>query len=290
MDPGEWEEKHLVEERLSRILEEIEDWPLNREVMRYIISSGGKRTRPIIVLLACRLVGGDIREALDAAIAVEFTHIASLIHDDILDEGRIRHGIPTIYEKYGLDQAILVGDFLISNSIYLGSKYDEKVIKDLAIAAMNMAEGEILDTRSRIDPDFSEEDYYEVIKKKTASLFSSATSIGARIGGAPEEVILLLKELGMKAGIAYQILDDLLEFMEIDVDKYSKDTSLTLPILLNRRMRKDEVRIECLNIIKSLVDDCMEILSRFPPSEARERLGQVISYMTLGQIRDEACV
>ncbi|RJS72226.1 MAG: polyprenyl synthetase family protein [Candidatus Syntrophoarchaeum sp. WYZ-LMO15] len=290
LDPGEWEEKHLVEERLSRILEEIEDWPLNREVMRYIISSGGKRTRPIIVLLACRLVGGDIREALDAAIAVEFTHIASLIHDDILDEGRIRHGIPTIYEKYGLDQAILVGDFLISNSIYLGSKYDEKVIKDLAIAAMNMAEGEILDTRSRIDPDFSEEDYYEVIKKKTASLFSSATSIGARIGGAPEEVILLLKELGMKAGIAYQILDDLLEFMEIDVDKYSKDTSLTLPILLNRRMRKDEVRVECLNIIKSLVDDCMEILSRFPPSEARERLGQVISYMTLGQIRDEACV
>ncbi|HDM36590.1 MAG TPA: polyprenyl synthetase family protein [Candidatus Syntrophoarchaeum butanivorans] len=290
MDPGEWEEKHLVEERLSRILEEIEDWPLNREVMRYIISSGGKRTRPIIVLLACRLVGGDIREALDAAIAVEFTHIASLIHDDILDEGRIRHGIPTIYEKYGLDQAILIGDFLISNSIYLGSKYDEKVIKDLAIAAMNMAEGEILDTRSRIDPDFSEEDYYEVIKKKTASLFSSATSIGARIGGAPEEVILLLKELGMKAGIAYQILDDLLEFMEIDVDKYSKDTSLTLPILLNRRMRKDEVRVECLNIIKSLVDDCMEILSRFPPSEARERLGQVISYMTLGQIRDEACV
>jgi len=290
LDPGEWEEKHLVEERLSRILEEIEDWPLNREVMRYIISSGGKRTRPIIVLLACRLVGGDIREALDAAIAVEFTHIASLIHDDILDEGRIRHGIPTIYEKYGLDQAILIGDFLISNSIYLGSKYDEKVIKDLAIAAMNMAEGEILDTRSRIDPDFSEEDYYEVIKKKTASLFSSATSIGARIGGAPEEVILLLKELGMKAGIAYQILDDLLEFMEIDVDKYSKDTSLTLPILLNRRMRKDEVRVECLNIIKSLVDDCMEILSRFPPSEARERLGQVISYMTLGQIRDEACV
>ncbi|HEC56286.1 MAG TPA: polyprenyl synthetase family protein [Candidatus Syntrophoarchaeum butanivorans] len=290
MDPGEWEEKHLVEERLSRILEEIEDWPLNREVMRYIISSGGKRTRPIIVLLACRLVGGDIREALDAAIAVEFTHIASLIHDDILDEGRIRHGIPTIYEKYGLDQAILIGDFLISNSIYLGSKYDEKVIKDLAIAAMNMAEGEILDTRSRIDPDFSEEDYYEVIKKKTASLFSSATSIGARIGGAPEDVILLLKELGMKAGIAYQILDDLLEFMEIDVDKYSKDTSLTLPILLNRRMRKDEVRVECLNIIKSLVDDCMEILSRFPPSEARERLGQVISYMTLGQIRDEACV
>ncbi len=290
MDLINWEEKRLIEERLERILDEIHDWPLNREIMEYIIHSGGKRTRPLIVLLSCKLLGGDIKEAVDAAIAVEFTHIASLIHDDILDEGKMRHGIPTIYERYGLEQAVLIGDFLISESIYLGSSYGEDVIKDLALAALHMSEGEILDTKTRTDQNFGEADYYDLIRKKTASLFSSATSIGGRIGGASDKDILMLKDLGMKAGVAYQILDDLLEFMDLEIDKHSRDVSVTLPVLLSKTMKQDDIYAECIGLIKSLVDECMEILNRFPASEARDRLVEIIGYMTLGQIRDECYV
>ncbi|MCW7075933.1 MAG: polyprenyl synthetase family protein [Candidatus Syntrophoarchaeum sp.] len=287
MNPCEWEEKQLIENRLYRILDEIDDWPHNREIMQYIIRSGGKRTRSIIVLLTCELTGGDARDAVDAAVAVEFSHIASLIHDDILDAGKMRHGIPTIYEKYGLDQAILIGDFLISNSIFLGSTYDEAVIKDLALATMNMAEGEILDTASRTDPYFDEDKYYDLIEKKTASLFSAAASIGGRIGGASEKEVLMLKEIGTKAGIAYQILDDLLEFLNLEIDKHSSDASVTLPLILNKTMEEEKVKFECIERIGTLVGGCMDLINAFPESPARKRLIQVIEYMTLEQLKDE---
>ncbi|MHC1585547.1 MAG: polyprenyl synthetase family protein, partial [Candidatus Syntropharchaeia archaeon] len=221
------DEEKLIDEALQHLLDDFDPWQRNREMIEYIIKAGGKRTRPLILILTCKMLGGDVKKALNAALAVELMHTASLIHDDILDRGKTRRGVETVNEKFGFSSALLCGDFLISKSIHLGAEYDEEVIKELAMGGMDMAEGEILDIEDSLD----EEGYFDMICKKTATLFSSSFSIGGLIAGVKKEETDRLRKVGKDIGMAYQIVDDLLEFIGAYMDKKSEVKSMTLPRL-----------------------------------------------------------
>jgi octaprenyl-diphosphate synthase len=219
-----WDEYHLVNKELSELVRTLPDSPLG-EIISYVLSSSGKRVRPLILIFSAEAQGCAASLAMDAALAIELVHAASLVHDDILDKGVERRGCPSALERFGPDASLLAGDYLISRSIQLISNYRQPVISAFASACMDMSEGELMDLSITCSAD----DYYQCISKKTASLFSASAKIGSLIAGAGEEDVARFEGYGMHLGLGYQILDDLEEFMGIDQGKSSKKASATLP-------------------------------------------------------------
>jgi octaprenyl-diphosphate synthase len=174
-----WEEYRLINEGLDKLADELPSSGFG-EVIRHVLSSPGKRVRPLILVTSSQAFGGDPEEAMDAALAVELVHAASLVHDDILDCGVERRGEPSALERYGRDAALLCGDYLISRSIDLISGYRQPVIKAFSAACMKMSQGEMLDLSNLS----SQEEYYRCISAKTASLFAASAKMGCLIACA----------------------------------------------------------------------------------------------------------
>lgn len=219
-----WDEYHLIETGLAELSKDLPGSNLG-EVIAYVLSSPGKRVRPLILIFSCEAFGGTAGEAMNAALAIELVHAASLVHDDILDCGIERRGSPSTARRFGPESALLAGDYLISRSVELVSGYRQPVISAFARACMSMSEGEMLDLSSNCSP----EEYYQCIFKKTASLFAASAKIGSLIAGASEEDVARLERYGMHLGLGYQVLDDLEEFLGIDQGKSSQKASFTLP-------------------------------------------------------------
>lgn len=196
------------------ILERLRsDVVLVNSVGHYIINSGGKRLRPLLVLLAAGACGYAGRRHVDLAAVIEFIHTATLLHDDVVDDSDLRRGRETANALWGNEASVLVGDFLYSRSFQM--MVDVGVMRVMAIladATNIIAEGEVLQLMNCHDPDTTEERYYEVIRCKTAKLFEAAARLGAVLGGRPEAEEEALAAYGMHLGVAFQLVDDALDY------------------------------------------------------------------------------
>lgn len=206
------EELAEVERRIQARVSSRAD--LISEVTTYVLGSGGKRVRPALLLLSARVCGYDRGErAVDLAVVAEFMHVATLIHDDIIDNAQKRRGQPSANARWGSHISVLAGDFLYSHSIQrLVSDGDFRILKAFADATVAMTEGEILEVKWHRDPDILYQDYLTIITCKTAALFSAACRSGALIAGVDSPRVEALTEFGLNLGIGFQLVDDALDF------------------------------------------------------------------------------
>lgn len=201
-------DKLIIDELKSRV-------PLTQEVTKYIFKSGGKRLRPLLVILAANafstpaMLHGSHHEL---AVIIEFVHTATLLHDDVVDNSGLRRGKKTANAIWSNQASVLVGDFLYSRAFQLLAKRQLTCVMEvLSQATAGIAEGEVLQLVNQFDAEISKENYYNVIKQKTAVLFSAAAEIGAILGNAPS-YRATMAEFGLQLGISFQIVDDLLDY------------------------------------------------------------------------------
>ncbi|HRD66788.1 MAG TPA: octaprenyl diphosphate synthase [Candidatus Competibacter sp.] len=189
------------------------DVALINQLAGYIIDGGGKRLRPVTVLLAARACGYAGIQHVDAAAIIEFIHTATLLHDDVVDESSLRRGRETANAIWGNQASVLVGDFLYSRSfqmmVGIGSM---RVMEILADTTNTIAEGEVLQLLNCHDPDTTEDRYMAVIHRKTAKLFEAAAQLGAVLAGRSREEELALARYGLRLGTAFQLIDDVLDY------------------------------------------------------------------------------
>lgn len=189
------------------------DVPLVNQIAEYIISAGGKRVRPILVLLVANAYGYHGTDHHLLAAVVEFIHTATLLHDDVVDESSLRRGRETANALFGNAASVLVGDFVYSRAFQMMvSVNDMRIMQILADATNVIAEGEVLQLLNMHDPDVTEERYLQVIRSKTAKLFEAAAQLGALIAGAPDAEIENAAEYGRSLGTAFQLIDDVLDY------------------------------------------------------------------------------
>lgn len=187
--------------------------PLVEHIAEYIISSGGKRLRPLVTLLIGRALDYDQKALIELAAIIEFLHTATLLHDDVVDTSDLRRGRPTANNKWGNAPSVLVGDFLYSRAFQLMVRIGNMAVMDrLANATNVISEGEVLQLMNVRNPDLSIEDYYQVIKGKTAMLFAAATESAAVLAGSDSAVQKAAYDYGIDLGIAFQIQDDILDY------------------------------------------------------------------------------
>jgi len=275
-----WQEYRIINDELEKLVESSNTIPKVKKALRYIIGAGGKRTRPIIVLLSGRISGGDYEDVMNAALAVELIHTASLAHDDVIDRGIVRRNVETLHVKYDTSLAILLGDWLISKSVELTSVYGEEIIAEFARVGMMMSEGEVMDIDSNKNIHFGEEDYFKCIQMKTASLFGYSAKNAAKIVCDDVKASEKLFDYGNNLGLAYQLVDDLLEFLEMFEDKRSELESRTLPLIYEEKYGFDEAVLRVLDLIKEYADRSRNALDYFDDGEAKQKLLKMVDFMT----------
>jgi len=215
------EDMQIVDRLILRRLKS--DVTLINQIGHYIIESGGKRLRPLSVLLSARACGyqGDRHTGLAAV--VELIHTATLLHDDVVDGSELRRSRETINSVWGNQGSILVGDFLYSRAFEMMVDLDDMRVMDVLSHATNrIAEGEVLQLLNCNDPDTTEARYLEVIERKTATLFEAGTRLGAVLSQAPEEMEVAAAQYGLQLGIAFQLVDDALDY-RTDDDRLGKN-------------------------------------------------------------------
>lgn len=234
---------HLVRADLERveaaILEQARAFDPGVEgYVSYVCRTSGKRIRPALAVLAGGATGGTHEGHTRLSVILELVHIASLVHDDIMDGADIRRAQPTAVAKWGSSLSVLLGDSLFAYALELATDFDDThVCRTIARASRDVCSGEILQTQRRFDLNLSVADYLKMIEMKTAALFAAASELGARLNNQPEQVQHALRDYGLKVGTAYQIYDDCLDIIgdEKTVGKTLRTDlargKLTLPIL-----------------------------------------------------------
>jgi octaprenyl-diphosphate synthase len=276
-------EYQLIKMAKDDMVHSMDDNSQMKKMLLHICSSGGKNIRPVMLVLCTEMCGGNSTEGIKAALAIEFIHSASLIHDDVLDGGLVRRGVESAHKKYGIPAAILCGDFLISKAISLISGYGNNAVNEFGRAGMYMAEGETIDISS-VDDEFREMNYYECISKKTGSLFAASAAIGAYVASADAETAKKLRSFGENVGNAYQIVDDLLEYLNELEDKSSTYESVTLPLIYRRTMDHEVAVEKTVCQVRTCVKNAKDILASFPPSEARDKLELITDLITVDML------
>lgn len=206
--------QEIIEKAISKIY--YPKHPANLyEPIRYIMNLGGKRIRPVMVLMASELFNDDVNIALDVALAIETFHNFTLVHDDIMDNAPLRRGAQTVHEKWGSNTAILSGDVMMVESNKHLSKVKSNVLKPVLdtfnATAQGVCEGQQLDMEFEQRSDVSIDEYLEMIRLKTAVLLGGAMKLGAIVGGATEQNAELLYNFGENLGVAFQLQDDILD-------------------------------------------------------------------------------
>lgn len=182
------------------------------EISRYVIDAGGKRMRPMVSLLAFHAVGGTkVEEVVKIAAALELVHTATLLHDDINDGSSLRRGKEAAYRKFGTEKTIVTGDFLFTQAFSIGGMFDNEIVSLTAEACIHLAEGEMRQQIRRGDLNLGEDEYIDIIRRKTAWPISIGARIGAILGGGDSEEVLSLGEYGAELGVAFQLVDDILD-------------------------------------------------------------------------------
>ncbi len=239
--------------------------PLLDKITSYIVKSKGKQMRPMFVLLSASITGGITESSYRAATLIELLHTATLVHDDVVDDSNERRGFFSINALWKNKIAVLAGDYLLSQGMLLALKNDDyQLLKIVSEAVKEMSEGELLQIEKARRLDIEESVYFEIIRKKTASLISSCCAVGAASADASQEIVDKMADFGTKVGIAFQIKDDILDFetsgltgkpVGIDI----KERKMTLPLiyLLNNSDKATKRRI--INTVKNHHDNPQEV-------------------------------
>lgn len=216
----------LVEELMRTKF--VSDAPLLAEIPSYLLGLGGKRIRPILCLLSGQLFGmrSPTPEIVDVCAGIELIHMATLLHDDIIDKSTIRRHKESPFKKFGVASTLLAGDFLLTRAFSLCAKLDHFVINATENACIELTEGEILEV-PLCDQDHSVESCLTIARKKTASLFQLSTATGSHIAGASDEATHRMEQFGLHLGVAFQVLDDILDAVA-DEDLLGKPSGLDI--------------------------------------------------------------
>lgn len=273
-----------VEEQFRKDLESRV--PLIRKVGEYVLASGGKRVRPMMLLLSAKLAGYQGESHVGLASVVEFIHTATLLHDDVVDSAVLRRGQDSANAVWGNEASVLVGDFLFAKSFSIMVREGNlEILKTLSDATTQMAEGEVLQLISTCDVELDEERYIEVVRNKTAVLLSAASRCGALLGACPPEQEEALSAYGMDLGIAFQFMDDALDYVA-DQDAFGKECGhdllegkVTLPLIHTLKRCNAEERKRIAAIIEQ---------ETLPEEDLKYIVGLIHSYDGIDYTRDRA--
>jgi octaprenyl-diphosphate synthase len=218
------------------------------QIGQYIRTSGGKRMRPAVLLMAARLSGYVGDHAILYAAVVEFIHTATLVHDDIIDDADLRRGRLAVHSRWGNDITVLLGDYLYIKSMALALTHDTlDIVRLLCDVTLKMIEGELYQLTKNGDADISEDEHFEIMRRKTAYLFGGCAQIGGVLGKVAHDKEQALREYGFNLGIAFQLVDDLLDYTG-DVETVGKpigsdlrEGKVTLPLIHLQRHESDGV-------------------------------------------------
>ena len=226
-------------ERVEAMLHEVirSDQSLVQEAAAHLIDAGGKRFRPMLTLLAGHAGDPTDPRLISCAAAIELTHLATLYHDDVIDETTIRRGVPTVNVRYGNSVAVLTGDFLLARASGLAADLGAYVSRRLADTIAELCEGQIMETGSAGKLDVTPEHYLDVIARKTASLIATSCHLGAWLAGASPEIVAAITAYGVALGMAFQLSDDILDIAGEEQESGKtpgtdlREGVLTLPVL-----------------------------------------------------------
>jgi octaprenyl-diphosphate synthase len=242
-----------------------------KEPLKYALY-GGKRIRPIILLLSSECAGKIDDNTLAAACAIEFLHTESVIHDDIIDNETLRRQKDPFYIKYGYNTSVLTGDFVLGLILNIASRINNpRVTKNLATTAMMMSEGEIIEGRLETSEDVTFDDYIKVIEYKTAIAFETATRLGAIISGGTEKEIEALANYGKNIGIAYQIRDDLHDWQNEDK---------LFNLLIKKSSDPRDVFNSMEELFKKYSDQALAAIRKIKDSQAKNNLENLVRFTT----------
>ena len=240
-----------------------------KEPLKYALD-GGKRIRPIILLLASECVGEIDDNTFAAACAIEFLHTESVIHDDIIDNETLRRQKDPFHIKYGYNTSVLTGDFVLGLILNIASRINNpRVTKNLATTAMMMSEGEVLEGRLETSEDVTFDDYLKVIEYKTATAFETASRLGAIISGGSEEEIESLADYGKNIGIAYQIRDDLLDWQNEDK---------LFNLLIKKSLDPRNIFNDMEELFKKYSDRAIYSIRKIKDSQAKDNLENLVRF------------
>jgi octaprenyl-diphosphate synthase len=308
------DEMQAVEEQIKNHL--TSDVELIGQVGQYVLSSGGKRLRPMLLLLSARLCGYQGDNHIDLAGVVEFIHTATLLHDDVVDSASLRRGNRSANSVWGNQASVLVGDFLFAKSfsVMVGSN-SLRILKLLADTTTQLAEGEILQLLNTCDLDVDETRYLQVVRDKTAILIAAACQVGAVLAGVDDGKEAALHEFGLEIGTAFQLMDDALDYVA-DQEEFGKERGhdlfegkMTLPLIhayhdattqeraeISRIVEAEELAADDLDYVCRLIDKkggitytrnkalqrierAKGLLDIFPDSQTRQALFQLADYV-----------
>lgn len=264
-----------------------DDAQLIKEITNHITSAGGKRVRPILTILSAKLCNYDVKNSnnhINLAAAVELIHTATLLHDDVVDEGELRRGKKTANAIWGNKASILVGDYLLSTAFQLMVKCGSLPVLDLLSSiSRTMSNGEVLQLTNSTNIEIEEEQYFEIISQKTAILFAAATQVGAMISNVDKNKEQALQKFGDNLGIAFQIIDDVLDYSsssqdlgkEIGDDFFEGKVTLPIIITFSKANEAEKKRIRQIfneNLISEeknydLLTEMMDLIKKYQAIE-----------------------
>jgi octaprenyl-diphosphate synthase len=305
------EELAVVEESL-KLASEV-DSPWLSELLDYSLKGGGKRIRPILALLSSKFYEQGSDSILQIAVAVELMHLATLVHDDTIDNSPVRWGRPTVNKIWGMEKAVLLGDYMFAKAGKIAATTGNlRVIRLFSQTLMILSSGELAQAHSAFNLEQARENYIQRIASKTASLFCLATESGAVLSQAPEESIVILRDYGYNLGVAFQVVDDVLDFIGTEeelgkpVGSDLAQGTLTLPaMLLNEKnpednpvkrlfeggdkgkniglaveaVRNSMIVQECFTFASEYTDKACNNLNRLPQNASRQALIDLADYV-----------
>lgn len=277
-------ESHFREAMRSKV-------PLLDTIMTYIVKRKGKQIRPLFVFLSAKLFSDVNPSTHRAASLVELLHTATLVHDDVVDDSNERRGFFSINALWKNKIAVLVGDYLLSRGLLLSVKNkDYHLLEIVTKAVEEMSEGELLQIEKTRNLNLSEDIYYDIIRKKTASLIASCCAVGAASAGADRETVEQMRLFGEKVGIAFQMKDDLLDYGDDDIGKPTgidlKEKKLTLPIIYTLNNADKATRNRIINTIKNHSNDKARVREVIDYVNKHDGIAYTRAAMT--RIKDEA--
>jgi octaprenyl-diphosphate synthase len=256
----------FAEEDLARVELEIRQQLSSEvdrigEIGRYLLLSGGKRIRPILLLLTAKLAGYSGERIFPLSAMIEFMHTATLLHDDVIDHSHLRRGHATVNSRWGSALSILVGDFLYAKAMALVvDDGDPQILKEITRVTMTMTEGQVLETLRVGDTSLTGAEYRQIIRQKTAALFGACCYIGGVLGGLPADRSEGLRRFGITFGSAFQLVDDALDFT-------GKEQRLGKPV--GSDLREGEVTLPVIITLQHASPDESAIIDRFVRGDDR---------------------
>ena len=275
-------------EQLENTLTEsiCSDIELATKVSGYIVKSGGKRIRPAICILVAKTLGYSKPDLIRLASSIELLHTATLIHDDVVDESLVRRGKESIQAKWDDAHGVLVGDFVYSKAFQLMASFDNpKIIRELANATNKISEGEVLQLSLKTQPNLSEEDYFNIINRKTAELFKVSALTAGILCECVKTELDSLNNFATSLGLAFQIQDDILDYYGQEnltgkkVGKDFEEGKFTLPIILSLKTMNQKNKTRLLSLFETRkIEDFDEVLDLMEGEKTTEQLQSIFTH------------